>query len=202
MILFLSLVVISYVLGSMPFALLIGKLRGVDVRTVGSGNVGATNVFRTVGKSWGVLAFLCDAAKGFIPAWLFPHFLDSATDTTGLVLGCAAIAGHNWPVFLRFKGGKGIATSAGVLLGVAPAAVAIGLVVWVLICGTTRYVSAASIGAAAAISISSWPLYLDNSIWLPVALTLLGSLAIWRHRTNITRLLNGTENRFGSSAKK
>lgn len=195
------LVPLSYLLGAVPFALLLGWTRGVDIRNVGSGNIGATNLFRSVGRTWGVLAFACDACKGYIPAAFFPLMLTDSTPLSGLIFGCAAVAGHNWPVFLRFKGGKGIATSAGVLTGIAPTAVGIGLLAWLIVFWTTRYVSAGSIASAAAIAVSGWILYGAESVWLPVALTLLSLLAIWRHRSNIQRLCNGTEHQFKPANK-
>lgn len=192
------LFVASYLIGAVPFALLIGRLQGVDIRKVGSGNVGATNVFRSVGKGLGVLTFACDVLKGFLPAFLFPIWFPvvHAAENVGLLYGCAAIAGHNWPVYLRFKGGKGVATSAGVLLGVAPPAVGIGLAVWIVVYALARYVSLASIAGALAIPGASWWLYGAENWILPSVLTALGLLVIWRHRTNIQRLLNGTEHRF------
>ena len=199
MTLMIVLILAAYLIGAIPFALLIGRIKGVDIRQVGSGNVGATNVFRSVGKGWGVLTFVCDVLKGFLPAILFPLWATGGIEqpeTAGLLYGCAAIAGHNWPVYLRFKGGKGVATSAGVLLGVAPPAVGIGLAVWVLLFAVFRYVSLASIGAAAAIPAAGWWLYGADNRVVPIVLTVLGLLVIWRHRTNIQRLLNGTEHTF------
>lgn len=199
MILFVLLVLLAYALGAIPFALLIGKVNGVDIRAVGSGNVGATNVYRSLGKGWGILTFICDATKGWIPAFLFPLALvgDFHPGNSGLIFGCAAIAGHNWPIYLRFKGGKGVATSAGVLLGVAPPAMGVGLVTWVLILAVTRYVSLASIGAAIAIPLAGWWWYGTDNLVLALVLTLLGALVVVRHWTNIKRLLAGTEHRFG-----
>ncbi len=189
---------ISYLIGAIPFAWIVAKAKGVDIRAVGSGNVGATNVFRAIGKGWGVLTFALDVAKGFLPAFLIP-LLWSAPDwpqNSGLLFGCAAIAGHNWPVYLKFKGGKGVATSAGVLLGVAPASVGIGLVVWLLTMAISRYVSLASILAAAAIPVAGWLLYGTANPLLATVLTVLGGIVIWRHRSNIARLRAGTEHRF------
>jgi len=191
----------SYLAGSIPFALLLSRLKGVDIRKVGSGNVGATNVFRMVSKPLGIATFFCDALKGFVPAFVFPMFgkCDAGffqCSELGVLCGIAAIAGHNWPVFLKFKGGKGIATSAGVLLGIAPAAVGIGLLGWIVLFVTSRYVSVASIGAAVVVPAAGWFLYLRDGAFKPWALTLLGALAVWRHRSNIQRLAAGTEHRF------
>ena len=198
------MILAAYLLGAVPFGLLIARAKGIDIRKVGSGNIGATNVLRSVGKPWGYLTFALDALKGYVPAALFPMIGNWAgqdfqsLENAGLWCGLAAILGHNFPIYLGFKGGKGVATSAGALLGIAPAAVGIGLVVWALLFFPFRYVSLASIGAAAAIPAAGWLLYRGNGPTRPVALTVLGLLVIWRHRSNIQRLLNGTENRMGS----
>ncbi len=192
----------SYLLGAVPFGFLIARARGTDIRTVGSGNIGATNVFRTLGKTWGILTFACDCLKGFVPAFVFPLLARCTGNECGPTLpvlcGCLAVVGHNWPVYLRFKGGKGVATSAGALLGIAPLAVAVGLVAWVVLLLTTRYVSVASITAAVVIAGAAWVQRAVTSapgILAPSALTGLAVLAVWRHKGNIKRLLNGTENR-------
>ena len=197
----------AYALGAIPFGFLIARLRGVDIRRVGSGNIGATNVFRCVGKSWGILAFAGDALKGFaasfglpllVAAWVPPDHRPAL----GILCACLAVAGHNWPVYLRFKGGKGVATTAGALLGIAPAAVGIGFAAWVIIFVTTRYVSVASVLSCAIIPACAWIMLRDEGILLPVALTILGGLAVWRHKGNIQRLLAGTEHRFSFGKKK
>ena len=198
-------VVCAYLLGSVPFGLLLARLKGVDIRKVGSGNIGATNVFRSVSKPLGVATFACDMLKGFVPAFVFPWLMAKAGRPAfsefGLLCGCVAITGHNWPVFAGFKGGKGISTSAGVLFGVAPAAVGVGLAAWIVLLVVTRYVSVASIGAAVVVPASAWILYLNKGWILPTALTLLGALAVWRHKGNIERLVKGTEHRFSFKKK-
>ena len=198
---FALILLASYIVGAIPFALLLARLKGIDIRKVGSGNVGATNVFRMVSKPLGIATFFCDALKGFVPAFVFPMLgkCDAGffqCSELGVLCGVAAIAGHNWPVFLKFKGGKGIATSAGVLMGIAPAAVGIGLLSWILLFATSRYVSVASIGAAVIVPAAGWFLYFTDGAFKPVALILLGALAVWRHRSNIKRLTEGTEHRF------
>lgn len=196
------MILAAYLLGAVPFGLLIALMKGVDIRKVGSGNIGATNVLRSVGKPWGYLTFALDALKGYLPAAVFPMIGKLAgadfqsLENAGLWCGLAAILGHNFPVYLGFKGGKGVATSAGALLGIAPAAVGIGLVVWALLFFPFRYVSLASIGAAVAIPVAGWFLYRGMGLTLPVALTVLGALVIWRHRSNIQRLLAGTESKM------
>ncbi|MBR6021214.1 MAG: glycerol-3-phosphate 1-O-acyltransferase PlsY [Kiritimatiellae bacterium] len=182
----------GYLAGSIPFGLLLARLVGVDVRKVGSGNIGATNVFR-INKGLGVLAFLLDALKGFAPAFA-ARWVAGAPEWLGLAWGAAAVAGHNWPLWLGFKGGKGVSTSVGMLLGVAPAAAGIGLGVFAVTVVATRWVSLGSILAAAAVAGCAWWLY--GSGQPPVvawALTVLAALVILRHWKNILRLLHGTE---------
>ena len=190
----------SYLLGSVPFGLLLARARGVDIRSVGSGNIGATNVFRAVGKGPGLLTFFLDFLKGLLPVLAAGHWL--APDTAAPILcGCAAIAGHIWTVFARFRGGKGLATSAGVVVGIAWEAVIIGLICWIIVFALTRYVSLASIITAGSVGISGWILYPGRRL-VPATLTLLAALVIVRHRSNIVRLLKGTENRFDFKKKK
>lgn len=192
--------VLAYLLGAIPFGFLVARARGVDIRTVGSGNIGATNVFRALGKAWGLLVFVCDVLKGFIPTTVFPWLAGTFWNYEGgeflpLVCAGAAICGHNWPVYLRFKGGKGVATSVGALIGLAPEAAAVGLLAWTLIFLATRYVSVASIGAAMIAAVAGWFFCASGSILLPAVLTVFCGLVVWRHKRNIQRLLNGTENR-------
>jgi len=193
----------SYLLGAIPFGLLLSRLKGMDIRTVGSGNIGATNVFRAVSKPLGILTFILDMLKGWVPAWLFPllaqrmasHATGPSPDLAALC-ACLAIAGHNWPLYLRFKGGKGVATSAGAVLGLAPLAVAIGLSVWVLVFLVTRYVSVASMIAAMAVVGAGWMIYPRHDWLLPVLLTALGLVIVVRHTSNLQRLRQGTEHQF------
>lgn len=195
------IVLISYLIGAIPFGLLIARMRGVDIQKVGSGNIGATNVLRSVGKPWGILTFACDALKGFLPVLLLPRLAGTPHALLPIACAMAAILGHNFPVYLRFRGGKGVATSAGALLALAPAAVAVGLAAWALVFFTSRYVSLASIVGAVVIPVAGWWLYRPG-LALPVFLSVLGGLIILRHRTNIQRLLNGTENRFARGKDK
>lgn len=192
------LTAIAYVIGSIPFGLLISKAKGVDIRKQGSGNIGATNVLRCLGKPLGITCFVLDALKGFLPAALFP-MIGKVDPTFGILFGTAAILGHNFPIFLNFKGGKGVATSAGVLLGVAPLAVVIGLLTWVIVFKTSGYVSLGSIIAALAVIATGWTAGYGSVI--ATALTLLGALTIYRHRENIKRLAAGTENKFQRKKK-
>lgn len=190
------LIAAAYLLGSIPCGLLLARLKGVDLQKVGSGNIGATNVYRCVGKSWGIAAFVLDAVKGFVPAFVFPRLLESAPPWLGLACGIAAVAGHNWPVWLRFKGGKGVSTSAGMLLGIAPAAVGIGFAVFAVTVAFTRWVSLGSILSAIAVPAAYLGLYGTENRLLAGALVAMGLLVVVKHRANIGRLLRGTEPRI------
>ena len=197
----------SYLLGAIPFGYIIARSHGIDLYKTGSGSIGATNVFRSVGKKWGILTFFLDALKGFVPAFFFPVLAtrcDAACNQLLLALMCSALSviGHNWPVYLGFKGGKGIATSAGALIGVVPKLIGTGLLTWAVVFLLTRYVSVASITAAVVIMVAGWLFYSGQGLALPVALTILGIFAIWRHKSNIQRLINGTEHRFEFRKKK
>lgn len=189
------LLFIAYLLGSIPFGLLISKAKGQDIRTMGSCNIGATNVLRCLGKPLGITCFVLDVLKGYLPAALFPMMMKMDL-AFGILFGTAAILGHNFPVFLKFKGGKGVATSAGVLLGVAPLAVVIGLLTWAVVFKLSGYVSLGSIVAAVIVVITGWIRVENYGIVTAIALTLLGLLTIYRHRANIQRLIAGTENKF------
>lgn len=209
---FAGSVLLSYLIGSIPFGLLLARLKGVDIRKVGSGNIGATNVFRSVGKGIGLFTFFCDFLKGCLPVFLLPiimnHLTSYADPYRALALSCgvAAIAGHNWSIFMHFTGGKGVATGAGFLLALVPAAVGVGFLGWVALLLITGYVSVASMGAAILVACFSWYRYATNAGDYPLAvvciLTILVSLVVARHHTNIKRLLNGTENRFSPFKKK
>lgn len=187
----------AFLLGSIPTGYLVARSRGVDIRQHGSGNIGATNVFRTLGKPLGIFVFVVDALKGFAAVWLAQHFLPG--DWSGIIAAVAVIAGHNYTPWLGFKGGKGIATSAGVLLALMPLAVLCIAIVWFAVFFATRYVSLASICASAALPLSVaalwWTGLGGNAPLLGFAI-LISALAIWRHRSNIQRLRNGTESRF------
>ena len=197
----------SYLLGSIPTGYLVARSRGIDIRTVGSGNIGATNVFRILGKPAGIFVLLVDALKGFAAAryvgWIAYKLSvgeipddSNASELLKIVGGIFAILGHNYTCWLKFKGGKGIATSAGVALAILPVAMGISLVVWIIVCRTTRYVSVASIAAAAILPFAAWwPAHSSRTMVIVAAV--ISALAIYKHRTNIKRLMDGTENRFG-----
>lgn len=195
--------VAAYLLGSVPFGFLIAKTQGKDIRTLGSGNIGATNVFRSVSKPLGILTFALDVLKGFCGVRLIPWAVSALGHTPyeGMAFpvfcGALAVVGHNWTCFLGFRGGKGIATSAGLLIGLSPAGVGIAFAAWLATFLTTRYVSVASIAAAAVLAVAVWPLHLKTQgAWYPAVLTLLAGVAIWKHRANLARLRAGTESRF------
>lgn len=196
---------LAYLIGAIPTGFLLARLKGVDIRNVGSGNIGATNVYRCIGKSWGILTFILDFLKGYLPAAVFPLLIPCwSKEFSGvplsLLCGCMAVIGHNWPVYLRFRGGKGIATGAGALLGFAPLAMLIGVIGWLMFFLVTRYVSLSSVLAAVLIAACSWWLY-HGQILMPVTLSVMGIIVIWRHKTNLQRLLAGTEYRFAFKKK-
>lgn len=201
--------VIAYLFGAIPFGLLIGKSRGIDVRTVGSKNIGATNVFRCVGAKYGILAFVLDMIKGifgtlcgFLPTLCVAEISADTTLLLRVLCGTSAMLGHMFPIYLKFKGGKGVSTALGLLFGVAPLAGALGFGGWIIFFVCSRYVSLASCLAAAIVGGVMWsPLYAKQPLWYAILITLLATLAIVKHRTNIVRLCKGTENRFAFTAK-
>jgi len=191
----------GYLLGSLPTGFLVARARGIDIRTVGSKNMGATNVFRTLGKGPGILVLFVDALKGFAAsAWLADgllqlfHLNNPDPQLNHLIGGIAAVLGHNYTCWLNFKGGKGIATTTGVFLALAPAAIGIAIALWIIAFAATRYVSVASILAAVALPFAVW--FTQENLALRVIAIMLGLLAIYKHKANIQRLLNGTENRI------
>jgi glycerol-3-phosphate acyltransferase PlsY len=197
--------VVGYLLGSVPSGLIISRAHGIDIRKHGSRNIGATNVLRVLGKKWGYLVFGLDALKGF-GAVRIAFAIAVATGITiaqrelvGIIGGLACILGHAFPAWLRFRGGKGVATSAGVLLGLMPLAVVSVFAIWVILFQFTRYVSVASIGAAATLPVFVF-LYLrlhllTGASLLPFSMLIAG-VVVWRHRSNIKRLFHGKEQRF------
>ena len=194
--------VFAYLLGSIPFGFLAGRICGIDIRTQGSGNIGATNALRMLGKKWGYAVFLADFLKGLVPVVLAGQWGTYAgvfpASAPGALAGLFVLLGHSFPVWLRFKGGKGIASSAGVMVALCPVAFLICLGTWILLFTTTRYVSAASIAGAVALPIAVGVLFaIHRTDWLAFTVSIvMCALAIWRHRPNITRLRAGTEPRF------
>ena len=204
--LYIAIFLGGYLIGSIPFGLLIGLSQGKDVRKEGSGNIGATNVTRVVGSKAGKLCFALDFLKGAIPitavAILTKYGLLSELEFARIIALVAPVIGHMFPIWLKFKGGKGVATAAGAVLALAPCACLIGLAIWVAFFYAFKYVSLASIIAAAAVPIAAITLSVTRiqklSITELIILSLLCLVAILRHTSNIKRLLNGTENRFSS----
>jgi glycerol-3-phosphate acyltransferase PlsY len=195
-----------YLVGSIPTGYLLGRARGLDIRRHGSGNIGATNVWRVMGWKWGLPAFIADVLKGFLPLFLLRTlaFPDDGSWQTQLLLvlcGLAAIIGHNYTPWLGFKGGKGIATSAGVLGALMPWVLVVAFSLWVVLTLLTRYVSVGSIAAALSLAPLAWYFYPGQWILFGLA-CLAGVLAIYRHASNIRRLLAGTESRIQFGRKK
>jgi len=208
--------VAAYLLGAVPFGYLAGRLRGIDVRTVGSGNIGATNVGRALGRPWGIAVFILDAGKGYAAAgplaWLVLGLMTGAPDDSLLRSGLAPLcalavcAGHVWPVFLGFRGGRGVATAAGAMLAMTLIPALIGLASWAVLVAVFRYVSLASILAVlVAVGTSVWLFARQDRLgreWPTWVLTaVIAILVVVRHRANLGRLLKGQEPKIGGRGK-
>jgi glycerol-3-phosphate acyltransferase PlsY len=207
----------AYLLGSIPTGYLAARAKGVDIRTVGSGNIGATNAMRVLGKPTGIAVLVLDALKGFAAVALIINFYPELNEwlpgiypvepmaypetrlNYGILAGVSAVLGHNYTCWLGFKGGKGIATTAGVYFALAPMAVSIALALWIVLFVMTRYVSIASIGAAIALPTAVW--LTEKSLLLGIVTTALGVMAILKHKGNIQRLRAGTESRINFKKK-
>ena len=198
----------GYFLGSIPTGFLVAKAKGVDIRSVGSGNIGATNVFRFLGKPAGLFVLLIDALKGWVAvvviSKLIPQVLPLPVaslprEDLEIMAGVCAILGHNYTCWLHFKGCKGIATSAGVLTALVPWALLIILALWIVFFALTRYVSVGSLVASFALPFACW---ITGESWTKVIVTAaMAAMAIYKHKGNIQRLLNGTESRIGQTKK-
>src|SRR5215471_2500026 len=205
MVILVSLVLGSYLLGSIPFGYLAGRLAGIDIRQAGSGNVGATNVVRVLGKRYGYPVFALDVLKGFgavkvsmllapgqPPDWNSPEIFR-------ILAAICSVLGHLYPPWLKFKGGKGVATSAGALLALTPVATLIGVAIWIIVFWLSRYVSLASVTAAVVlpmvILVITWQ---DQNKAKPLVYSsaCVAAIVLWRHRSNLSRLMRGTEPRF------
>ena len=196
------LILAAYVVGATPTSFWIGRwIYGVDLRDEGSGNLGATNTFRILGWRAALPAVVMDVAKGWLPVWLFPQLHVDPSARWVLAYAAAVIVGHVFSFWVGFRGGKGVATSGGVFLQLSPWSVLVGFLVWALVTAATRYVSVGSIGAACLTAGSAWAFYRKDGLLLPVALTGLAVLIIFKHRTNVSRLLPGTESRFNFKKK-
>lgn len=187
---------IAYLLGAVPMTLLVARLgAGLDLRQFGSGNLGATNLYRALGWRFAIPAGLFDVAKGAAPTLLLPPRI-GPEPWIPLAVGAAAILGHVFSIFVRFRGGKGVATAAGVVLALAPVPLLVSFLVWAMVLKLTGYVSLGSILGAAIFPISTWVLGSSNPWMLPVSAA-IAAFILFTHRSNITRLLSGTEHRFG-----
>ena len=208
---FLILIIFAYFLGAVPFGFLIGKAHGKDLRQLGSGNIGATNAARALGKKWGIICFCLDVLKGLIPMLLVPTLIDDHSSAPGrlslwLLVGCAAVLGHIFPVYLKFKGGKGVATSLGIVLGLWPYYTLCGVcafMIWAVTVLIWRYVSLSSILAAICFPVILFVFIFFIDTWdisqlLPLLLmaVVMALLVVLRHITNIKRLLDGTETKI------
>jgi len=185
--------VFGYLLGAVPFGLVVGKLAGIDVRTQGSKNIGATNVSRLLGKKLGVVTLVCDCLKGFLPMYIAGQFLPAGSDRELVVLltGICSVVGHMFPVYLGFRGGKGVATGLGVFLYLSPPAILISLAVFVATVWLSGFVSAGSLLASGLIPL--W-LYLIGASKLTIVAAAVVAALIWlKHHANIGRLLRGEE---------
>ena len=196
------LLVGSYLLGSIPFGYLAGRLGGIDIRKAGSGNVGATNVVRVLGKRYGYPVFALDVLKGFgavkismlmaaghPPEWNSPEIY-------GILAAMSSVLGHLYPPWLKFEGGKGVATSAGALLALTPVATLIGVAIWIIVFWLTGYVSLASVIAAVVLPIVILVLSWHQNKPLVYSSACVAAVVVWRHRSNLSRLIRGTESRF------
>jgi len=195
-----GLAIFAFLLGSIPFGMLLARAKGVDIRTVGSGNIGATNVVRALGPKVGLAVFALDVLKGTIPALIAKQVVQAPVgavqiQTNSMLMGVVAILGHMFSPFIGFKGGKGVATGFGAALGAIPGAALVGLAVISLTVALTRYVSLGSILAAISVPIVSMLVFRDSLQLLPI-LVVMAAFIIWKHRANIERLRNGTESKF------
>ena len=213
---FWLLPLLGFLLGSIPFGLLMGRIKGIDIRQHGSGNIGATNVFRTLGKQLGTTCLLLDFSKGLVPVLIARDMVEPmmteqqfTAQSIGVLTALASIMGHNYSPWIGFKGGKGIATTAGAITALMPFGLVLLILVWAIFTFTTKYVSVGSIAAAASLPIlviigSAFHGKLANGTWnkpLFIFSLIAAILAIWKHRANIARLKAGTENRIGHKKK-
>ncbi len=193
-------IIISYLLGSIPTSYIFGKIfKGVDIREHGSGNVGATNVYRVIGKLPGLIVLALDIVKGLLPVTLFSAYLlnrgvNTDRETLQVLMGAAVIAGHIWPIFLRFKGGKGVATAAGVILGIDARILIFALIVWITIFVITHYISASSVTSALSVPII-FALF-GASAKVVIFAAAISLVIISSHKPNIQRLLRGEEKKI------
>ena len=204
MVTFILIALLSYLMGSVPAGYIAGRFAGIDIRRVGSGNVGATNVLRALGKPYGYAVFLFDFFKGIGAVWISILIINAAhpgnqeSELVGIMAGVLCVLGHTYPVWLGFKGGKGVATSVGVLFGLMPAAALTVLAVWFVTFQATKYVSVASIVAAVALPVTAGVMVHFEKAGMPLVYfcACLAVVIVWRHRSNVSRLMKGTEPSF------
>ncbi len=200
-------ILIAYLIGSIPTAYILGRLvKNIDIREHGSGNVGATNVFRVVGKRWGITALVLDILKGYLPVVLLAPWVADLFEVSlyaNFVIGVVAVCGHNWTIFLKFKGGKGVATTAGVVMALFPKAFALAILVFAVVFYFSRYVSLGSIVAAIVFPVNLVLFYHGDAGFIAglVFSLFLAGFIVFRHKANIVRLMNGTENKIQFSKK-
>lgn len=206
---YIATAILAYLLGSIPTGYLVARAKGIDIRTVGSGNIGATNAFRVLGNAAGSAVLAADALKGWLAVAVLPRLVSLifgipsntfAREYYQIIAAMAVVLGHNYTCWLKFKGGKGIATSGGVLTALVPGALLIIFTIWVVVFAITRYVSLASVAASFALPFAAW--ITGCSILMIIVTGCMGALAIYKHRSNIQRLLNGTESRFRTKREK
>ena len=195
-----GLAIFSFFLGSIPFGMLLARAKGVDIRAVGSGNIGATNVVRALGPKVGLAVFVLDVLKGVIPAVVTKQLIQAPIgevqiQTLSMIMGVIAILGHMFSPFIGFKGGKGVATGFGAALGAITGAALVAFAVIVLTVAITRYVSLGSILSAISVPVASMLVFHDSPQLLPI-LVVMVVFIVWKHRSNIERLKNGTESKF------
>jgi len=199
-----------YLFGSIPWGFLLGKMKGIDLRKHGSNSIGSTNVHRVLGKKYALFCFILDFAKGFIPVLIVTrlmeyNIIDENAEYAIVIAAFAAFTGHVWTIFLGFKGGKGIATTAGIIVALAPLSFVVAISCWMIVFYSTRYVSLASIIAASVLPLVAYALskygIVPKSNEVLGLLLLLAHLAVFKHKANIKRLFNGTENRFEKRKK-
>lgn len=199
------ILILSFLIGGIPFGYMAGKLKGVDIRTLGSGNIGATNVYRNVGKSWGVVVFILDFLKAFLPVFFLLRILGNGhwelkympLDVLAILAGATVVVGHNYSIFMGFKGGKGMASSAGFIFALFPLSGLAAVTGFMLVFLWSKFISAGSVAAAIVLPIATVFLYPER-YWLWGVAFFLGVMSVWRHRSNIQRLRAGTELRAGS----
>ena len=195
-----AIVIGAYLLGAIPFSYLVAKWRGIDVRTVGSGNVGATNVMRSAGVAAGLVAFALDAAKGagaaVLAQWISGRHAPESADVWPALAAAAAVLGHVFPVWLGFRGGKGVATGAGAFLPLAPLAAGLAIATFAFVTAATRYVSLGSIVGATLLAALAF--LTQGNLAISAAALFCSTLIVIKHRDNIRRLLRGEENRLGA----